>query len=267
MSSWRTSVRYRQLFWLSLLLAFVVPRNVVAACPDVYLDRTPPRPAAGLVELCSEGFSDLWDPAARTARYASEVLYADRLRAPGRPDRERLFHEEARLPVVNRVSPDALAGSGYDRGHLAPAGDMATPESMLHSFSMANVVPQNPSNNRGAWARVEEATRSLVVSVFRGRGYVVTGPIFWGDTARVGTMLVPQKLFKALYVQGDAFGNPDVVGAWVVENADDPKTTFVPLAYLRDMYGIDAFPSLPEGVKSVAKLPASVAVRTGAAMR
>jgi len=260
-------VRYRQLFWLSLLAALAVPRSVSAGCPEVYLDGAQPEPAVGLVELCAEGFSDLWDPTARTVRYGSEVLYADRLRAPGRPDRERLFHEDSRLSVANRVSPDALVGSGYDRGHVVPAGDMATPEAMLHSFSMANVVPQNSSNNRGPWSRIEEATRSLVVSVFRGRGYVVTGPIYWGDAARVGTMLVPQKLFKAVYVQGDAFGNPDVAGAWVVENADDPKTTFVPLAYLRDMYGVDAFPSLPEGVKSVAKLPDAVAAHTGARLR
>lgn len=259
-------MRYRQLAWLSLLLAFIVPKTAVAACPDVYLDKVQPQPSSGLVELCAEGFSDLWDGQTRGPRFASEVLYADKLRA-GKPDRELQFHEDFRLSPGNRVAPTEYVNSGYDRGHMAPAGDRTTVEEMHLSFSMANVVPQNPVNNRGAWAKIEETVRTLVVSVFRGRGYVVTGPIYWGDTKRVGTVLVPQKLFKAVYLPGDAFGNPDVYGAWVVENEADPKTTFVPLSYLRDMYGVDAFPSLPEGIKSVAKLPDAAAARTGARLR
>ena len=51
-------------------------------------------------------------------------------------------------------------GSGYDRGHLAPAGDMKySKESMIESFFMSNMSPQNPSFNRGIWRKLEEAIR------------------------------------------------------------------------------------------------------------
>lgn len=52
--------------------------------------------------------------------------------------------------------------SGYDRGHLVPAEDMAYSESSLKStFYYINCVPQYPSMNRGPWSRYEELTRTI----------------------------------------------------------------------------------------------------------
>ena len=46
------------------------------------------------------------------------------------------------------------AGSGYDRGHLAPAGDMGwSAQSMIESFYYSNMSPQVPSFNRGIWKK------------------------------------------------------------------------------------------------------------------
>ena len=45
-------------------------------------------------------------------------------------------------------SPSDYRGSGYDRGHLAPAGDMKiNSRAMSESFLMSNISPQNPSSN------------------------------------------------------------------------------------------------------------------------
>ena len=46
--------------------------------------------------------------------------------------------------------------SGYDRGHLAPAGDMKSSNTgMSESFFMSNISPQTPSFNRGGWKKLE----------------------------------------------------------------------------------------------------------------
>ena len=52
--------------------------------------------------------------------------------------------------------------SGYDRGHLVPAEDMAYSKSSLKStFYYINCIPQHPSMNRGPWRRYETLTRTL----------------------------------------------------------------------------------------------------------
>ena len=44
------------------------------------------------------------------------------------------------------ASPYDYKGTGYDRGHLAPAGDMKINSvAMSESFFMSNISPQNPS--------------------------------------------------------------------------------------------------------------------------
>ncbi|MDR0790571.1 MAG: DNA/RNA non-specific endonuclease [Bacteroidales bacterium] len=63
------------------------------------------------------------------------------------------------------VSVSALStdynNSGYDRGHLCPAADMAwKEEAMKTTFLMSNISPQMPQFNRGKWKALEEKVRS-----------------------------------------------------------------------------------------------------------
>ncbi|WP_407927568.1 DNA/RNA non-specific endonuclease [Belnapia mucosa] len=53
--------------------------------------------------------------------------------------------------------------SGFDRGHMAPSGDMAPLEGQAESFSLANLVPQNPGSNRCLWEGTESAVRELAL--------------------------------------------------------------------------------------------------------
>jgi len=71
-------------------------------------------------------------------------------------------------------------GSGYDRGHMAPAADMSwSVQSMEESFFYSNMSPQVPGFNRGIWKKLEERVRQWAVE--NKDIYVVTGPVLTGN--------------------------------------------------------------------------------------
>jgi len=58
--------------------------------------------------------------------------------------------------------PDAYFGTGYERGHCAPAANFKHDcEMMEESFSMHNVFPQTLFTNRRSWKWTEEYERKL----------------------------------------------------------------------------------------------------------
>lgn len=66
--------------------------------------------------------------------------------------------------------------SGYTRGHMAPAGDMAFNENaMQESFFMSNMSPQTRVVNNGIWKELEEQVRDWAYD--NNRVYIVTGPM------------------------------------------------------------------------------------------
>ena len=90
--------------------------------------------------------------------------------------------------------------SGYDRGHLAPAGDMkANKTSMSESFYMSNMSPQVPSFNRGAWKKLETLVRSWGI---KNNLFVITAGVL-NDTSlkKIGTnnVSVPNRYYKIVY--------------------------------------------------------------------
>lgn len=93
-------------------------------------------------------------------------------------------------------------GSGYDRGHLAPAGDMTfSKTAMSESFYMSNMSPQLPSFNRGIWRQLESHVRTMA-EVYK-RIYVVTGGVLNDqiETYIGDGVAVPKVFYKALYCE------------------------------------------------------------------
>lgn len=89
--------------------------------------------------------------------------------------------------------------SGYTRGHLAPAGDMAFNElAMKETFYMSNMTPQLRGFNNGIWKELEENVRDWAEK--RGVIYVVSGPIMDGQYATIGynKIAIPPKFYKIL---------------------------------------------------------------------
>jgi len=120
--------------------------------------------------------------------------------------RNNHFHSEEALPVGWRVEPELYRRSGFDRGHICPSGDRTeNSEENYQTFSMANMVPQSPDNNRGPWEKLEKYERKLAR---KGKQlYIIAGRIgeggigSYGSANRLrGRVSVPQSLWKVLIV-------------------------------------------------------------------
>lgn len=97
--------------------------------------------------------------------------------AQGRHGRSNDFRPDPQLPYKHQVSETAFSGSGYDRGHMCPAGDQKWSElAMSESFFMSNMCPQDPTLNQVWWEHLEEAERRWAKQ--EGSVYIVCGPIF-----------------------------------------------------------------------------------------
>ena len=120
-------------------------------------------------------------------------------------------HTQGTVPRFNNfMKDDSIAScpnawdysnSGFDRGHMTPAGDMKwDEEAMRQSFLMTNVCPQNHALNMGTWNRLEIKIRDWAAQL--GRVIVVTGPIFDYPNGHIGKevqVAVPTAFFKVIF--------------------------------------------------------------------
>lgn len=176
-------------------------------------------------ELCFSDFAILYSVDSKTPVYTIEKL--SYLRMGKKETRTNNFHEEPKLKSSERSTLKDYAKSGYDRGHQVPAGDMKDPLAMEESFSLANMVPQAPKNNRGIWAKnVEIATRKYVERS-SGNVFVFTGGFYGTNHKTIGAnkVWVPDYLWKLVY--DDQTGK-----SWVfwIENSDTAKMS-APITY------------------------------------
>jgi endonuclease G len=241
--------------WIVSCLLIAIPSTGIAAptaCPEHFEAGQAPdllnqKLAAKTRELCFSGYADVHSGVTRTPLWSAEHLTRERLEAQRGLERKNTFHPEPRLPTDERAELSDYARSGFDRGHMSPSGDMPDARAQDESFSLANMVPQNPNNHRNLWEGIETAVRDLTHQ--DGEVYVVTGPIFQGASLQRlnGRVLVPTHLYKAIY-------DPKrrQAGAYLVENAEGDAYQRVSIADLQEVAGIDPFPGLPQAVKASA---------------
>lgn len=140
-------------------------------------------------------------------------------------------------------------GSGYDRGHLAPAADMKLSVSaMSESFFLSNMSPQDPSFNRGAWKKLETLIRNWVLG--ESSVYVVTGPIFNDNLGSIGynNVTIPGYFYKVVYSDK----NKEMIG-FVMPNqkTDHDLKIFVrSVDFIENQTGIDFFYQLEDNLES-----------------
>ncbi|MGL4982773.1 MAG: DNA/RNA non-specific endonuclease [Treponemataceae bacterium] len=121
-------------------------------------------------------------------------------------------------------------GSGYDRGHLAPAADFAfSKEAMSNTFFMSNMSPQTPSFNRGIWSSLENRVRKWAEHF--GSVYVITGPVLEKkqyETIGVNKVAVPEFYYKVLCTKNPATDETIMI-AFILPNekSSQPLESFV----------------------------------------
>ena len=197
--------------------------------------------------LCMDGFAVMYSGVSRTPLWSAEHLDRKRLQQAKEIDREDSFHEESKLPTSARASLSDYSGSGYDRGHLAPNADMANRSQQYDSFSLANVAPQSPRNNRYTWRNIESATRYLTQQY--GEVYTVTGVAFTGKKTKrlADRVLVPSHFFKAVYIPAT-----NQAGVYYAPNDESERIDIISIDQLAAETGIDVLPMLDSQTKKQA---------------
>lgn len=173
-------------------------------------------------------------------------------------NREKLIERESRsnkflpdpdLTVREAVTTDDYKHSGWDRGHMCPAGDNRWHwKAMQESFYITNICPQNNNLNRGDWKELEEDCRKWAEK--EGKIYIVCGPILYNMKHEVigkeHKIIVPEAFFKVILC---TTSQPAKAIGFIYKNTSGnrPLDAYVnSVDEVERITGIDFFPALPD---------------------
>jgi endonuclease G len=200
-----------------------------------------------------EGFTLSYNADFRIANWTVYELTADEAKSKDVKRAAKFFPD----PNVKGVSAtnDDYKHSGYDRGHLVPAGDMKwSEEGMRASFYFSNICPQNRELNAGLWHYLEKQCRAWAMNY--GAIVIITGPVIedtmkWLGENKVG---IPAKFYKVVSSMAD--GKARCIG-FLVENRNYENRLLKEIAVTVDsverVTGIRFFTSFPAGTQEEMK--------------
>jgi endonuclease G len=141
--------------------------------------------------------------------------------------------------------------SGYDKGHLVPAGDMRfSLDAYNDTFYTSNISPQDHDFNAGIWNRLEQKTRYWAKKY--DNLYIITGGVLNNDLKTIGQekVSVPKQFYKILLnntesnIKAIAFLIPN-------ENVNGALYKYVvSIDKIEQLTGIDFFYSLPNNIEN-----------------
>lgn len=148
--------------------------------------------------ICREAYFVAYDAPVKIPVYVSYTLLPQN--ALGCFPRTNAFVADASVP--NGATPSDYAGTGYDKGHAAPDGDLSWSQQVEYeSFLMTNMYPQHGSLNRGIWKLLETSVRGW--SVQQNRAFTVyVGAIYGAGDLTIGNgVIVPHAYYKIVIDQ------------------------------------------------------------------
>lgn len=190
-----------------------------------------------------------YNEAHEQAMWVAYQLSADSLRQNKLP-RTDDFRKDPRVRTGSAALQD-YQGSGYDRGHLAPAADFSYDDFALsQSFYLSNMSPQVPSFNRGIWKKLEDKVRDWAIA--NDNIYVVTGPVLNKTFKTIGPnkVSIPEYYYKiVLDIQ-----KPDIKAiGFLMKNEKSGaslQSFVVTIDSIESLTGLDFFPSMPDDMEN-----------------
>lgn len=225
-------------------------QEVAQSAPETYESIELPAPLTSVPEqiLVRKGYTVSYNKDRRVPNWVAWHLTAAHLKGSVKRS-DASFHEDEEVPMPRAIDFDYVR-SGYDRGHMCPAGDNKwSAKAMDESFLFTNVCPQAPQLNRGDWNEMEQACRKWAKE--NGDIYIVCGPIFYKKRAKTigkNKVAVPDAFFKVVLTMK---GNPKAIG-FIYKNGDGnrPKGDYAnSIDEVERITGIDFFPSLPDKIE------------------
>jgi len=146
------------------------------------------------VPICREAYLVAYDSPVKIPVYVAYTLLPQN--ALGCFPRTNAFVADASLNGTG-ARPDDYAGTGYDKGHAAPDGDLSWSQQVEYeSFLMTNMYPQHGSLNRGIWKLLETAVRGWAVQT--NQSYTIYVGAFYGagDPTIGNGVIVPHGYYK-----------------------------------------------------------------------
>ncbi len=158
---------------------------------------------------------------------------------------ERPFFEIDESVITKSAHWRNYKNSGYDKGHLCPAGDRkGSVELYNETFLTSNVSPQKSDFNAGIWNRLEQKIRYWA-NKYDGL-YIITAGVLEENLKTIGTeeVAVPNYFYKVLLTK-----DKSRMIAFLVphQDSDEPLYKFVvSVDELEEKTGIDFFKNLED---------------------
>ena len=195
------------------------------------------------------GYTLSYDSKNKTPQWVAWKLTKEETR--GKEERSTEFYPDPDVIGAQVVTYD-YSHSGYDRGHMAPAGDMKwSKQAMQESFYMSNICPQDHNLNTEDWNDLEMKTREWARQY--GKVYVVCGPIYTGKRNEyIGEhrVKVPDAFFKVILINNS---KKQCALGFLFENkeGENPLEKYlVPVDQIEKTTGLDFFSALPDELEN-----------------
>lgn len=141
--------------------------------------------------------------------------------------------------------------SGYNKGHLCPAGDRKfSEEAFNETFLTSNISPQLYEFNSGIWNRLEQKVRYWVQKY--QKLYIITGGVLTPNLKTIGSehVAVPNYFYKIIL----DYQEPEIkVIAFLIPHEESQKGLYqfvTSVDEIEKLTGIDFFPKLPDDIEN-----------------